>query len=169
MDFTFEMNLDRSFVERKGYEILDILSDIGGIQGILYSFFAIILSFLNYKNFDIYMASRLFKIKKPASEEDEFMTYFERSDYFNVNKIGNLRQYAMDILPARLVCCKRTRKERGIQLAQDAMDREIDIIELIKSQRYFKLVIKHLLSPEMRMKIKERSRYIRIDPDETVE
>ena len=50
------------------------------------------------------------------------------------------------------------------------MDREIDIIELIKSRRYFKMAIKHLLpSSKMRMKLKERSRYIKIDPDPKLE
>ena len=45
------------------------------------------------------------------------------------------------------------------------MEKEIDIIELIKSRRFFKLALKHLLTKEMRMQLKERSRYLLIDPE----
>ena len=45
------------------------------------------------------------------------------------------------------------------------MVKEIDVIELIKSRRFFKLALKHLLTKEVRMQLKERSRYICINPD----
>ena len=45
------------------------------------------------------------------------------------------------------------------------MDDEIDIIEMIKSRRYFKEALRKLMSAEKRMKLKEKSRYIMIDPD----
>ena len=70
------MNLSLRYVERSGYQIIDLLSDAGGMQSIIMSLFSFFLAFLNYKHFDSFMASRLFKIKKPASDEDEFMTYF---------------------------------------------------------------------------------------------
>ena len=46
------------------------------------------------------------------------------------------------------------------------MDREIDIVEIIKSRRFFHLAIHKLLSYKDRLELKERSRYILIDPDE---
>ena len=45
------------------------------------------------------------------------------------------------------------------------MDREIDIIEMIKSRRFFHLAIHKLLSHKERVDLKERSRYSLIDPD----
>ena len=45
------------------------------------------------------------------------------------------------------------------------MNKEIDIIELIKSRRFLKIAIKKLLSDQFRMKLKQRSRYECIDPD----
>ena len=45
------------------------------------------------------------------------------------------------------------------------MDKEIDIIEIIKSRRFFKMAMRKLLSDKDRMDLKERSRYILIDPD----
>ena len=45
------------------------------------------------------------------------------------------------------------------------MDREVDIIELIKSSRFIKIALKHLLTNKKRMELKERSRYLCINPD----
>ena len=45
------------------------------------------------------------------------------------------------------------------------MDDEIDIIEMIKSRRFFKNAFRELMTSEKRMKLKEKSRYIMIDPD----
>ena len=45
------------------------------------------------------------------------------------------------------------------------MDKEINIIDIIKSRRFFTLALRKLLSYKDRMDLKERSRYIIIDPD----
>ena len=45
------------------------------------------------------------------------------------------------------------------------MDKEIDIVELIKSRRFLKMAIRKLLSDRVRMELKQRSRYQCIDPD----
>ena len=71
MDLQIEMNLNKVQVARNGYTILDVLSDVGGIQGLLQSFCWIIIGIWNYKNFDNYMASRLYKLKdKKKSDTD---------------------------------------------------------------------------------------------------
>ena len=36
MDISIEMNLDQTYVIRECYDILDLLSDVGGIQTIMY-------------------------------------------------------------------------------------------------------------------------------------
>lgn len=64
MDITFERNLDMVSIARDGYTVLDWISDIGGIQGILISAVAIILSFWNYNYLDNYLVSRLFRLGK---------------------------------------------------------------------------------------------------------
>ena len=70
----------------------------------------------------------------------------------------------MDCLPKCLVCCRQDYKQRGIAFAIEAMSQETDIIDMIKSIRFFKLALKKLLSKEERMKLKERGRYRFIDP-----
>lgn len=63
MDIMVEMNLDMGLLARSGYTFTDVLSDIGGIQSILFSLISIAVGFFNYNHFDTYMASRLFTIQ----------------------------------------------------------------------------------------------------------
>ena len=71
LNLLIDLNLDKHLTERENFQLLDFLGDIGGVQAILISFFQFILFFINYNHFDSSMASKLFKIKKPASGDDE--------------------------------------------------------------------------------------------------
>ena len=68
---------------RKCYNILDLLSEVGGMIGILLVLFSSVVSCFNYNNFDNYMVSRLFKIKKKDSETDHSDPYFQRADFID--------------------------------------------------------------------------------------
>lgn len=57
MDIQIEMNRDLIYVQRTGYTILEMLSDVGGVQAIVMSFMAFLVGICNYKHFDTYMAS----------------------------------------------------------------------------------------------------------------
>ena len=59
-DVTIEMNLDLRVISRDGYTLLDWVSDVGGVQGMLISASAFVLSILNFNYFDNYMVSSLF-------------------------------------------------------------------------------------------------------------
>ena len=61
MDVTIEMNLDLGVIQRESYNFLDVLSDIGGMQSIIITTFSLLIGIWNYKHFDSYMASKLFK------------------------------------------------------------------------------------------------------------
>ena len=93
------------------------------------------------------------------------MSSFEHSEYFQAPKHSNIKHYMMDSLPNRLICCRRSQKELLIQQAIEQMSKETDIIEMIKSRRYFNLALKKLLSTKERMTLKERSRYLCIDSE----
>ena len=67
---TFEMDLNVLQIERKVYTLFDMLSDVGGLTGILAIICQTICSLWNFNSFDNFMVSRLFKIKKPANEID---------------------------------------------------------------------------------------------------
>ena len=55
------MSLDQILIERTGYTVLDILSDVGGLQGIFVSVIMLFLSVLNHNDLDNYLVSKLFK------------------------------------------------------------------------------------------------------------
>ena len=131
-DLVFEMSFDQIAIERSNIEILDVFGDIGGVWSILISIFSGFLLIINHNHFDSFMASKLYKIKKETVEGVKYKSYFERSTFFKPSQCGNLRDYIIDCLPKRIVCCRRSRRERGIIKARTAMDREIDIVEIIK-------------------------------------
>ena len=62
MDITVEMNLDQLVVVREGYTFLDLLSDIGGLQGILFSSVGFFIAFCNYNMLDNYMVTKLYRL-----------------------------------------------------------------------------------------------------------
>ena len=49
-------------------------------------------------------------------------------------------------------------------MATTHLDTETNIVKIVKSRRYFKAALKMLLSRENRKQLKEKSRYISIDP-----
>lgn len=90
--FMFEMSLDLLVVARNGYNVLDLLSDVGGIESIIISGIGIFLSVFNYKHFDSYMVSQLYQSadNKP----------------FTPTKVSNIKLFCIDLLPSKLACCK---------------------------------------------------------------
>ena len=61
------MSLNLSQVERNVYTMFDMLSDIGGLSGILVSTFALMASIWNYLAYDNYLVSRLFIVRDEAA------------------------------------------------------------------------------------------------------
>ena len=90
--FMYEMSLDLLIVSRNSYTLLDILSDVGGIESIFVTCISLILSILNYKYFDSYMVSHLYQL--PDKEQ------------FTPTKTSNVKLFCIDLLPSWLTCCK---------------------------------------------------------------
>ena len=74
LSITLEMDLDVSHIERDVYTFFDMLSDVGGLTGILTTLFSFLASIWNFEALDDFMVSRLFKIKRPAEsfKADEY-------------------------------------------------------------------------------------------------
>ena len=70
MEISIEMSLDLEVIVRNSFTIMDLLSDIGGIEIILSLAFGFLVSILNHGYFDTFMASRLFKIKKQDDDKN---------------------------------------------------------------------------------------------------
>lgn len=142
------MNSDLTVVQRSGYTILDVLSDIGGFLGFLTASINFLLSILNYQHLDNYLVTRLFTAKAGSS-----LAQFEFHSW------DNLKYFCIDnILPAKLVCCSKTRKEEAIQKARATLEKEKDVVKLIKFRRFVKLALEQLLQPQVFREIKSKSR-----------
>lgn len=55
------MNLDLLEVQRSGYTILDVLADVGGLDGILVQFSSLVIGILNFNTLESYLVSKLYK------------------------------------------------------------------------------------------------------------
>lgn len=61
-DLTIEMNMNLELIQRNGYTVLDLLSDIGGILEIMTIVISYFLAFWNYNYFENFLVTRLFKL-----------------------------------------------------------------------------------------------------------
>ena len=78
------MNLNVMQYERQVYTIFDMLSDVGGLIGIMMSLLGFICAWWNYNQFDNFMVSRLFKIKKTVDEIKPGTEYFNKSEFIKL-------------------------------------------------------------------------------------
>ena len=149
MDILIEMNQDLWIIQRTSYKISDVLTDIGGMSSCIVSAFSVFLHFWNYKNFQNYMASRLFKIQERiTSSKDKRKKSFQAiGEFIKPTRFCNIGHFLMDLVPhkCRRCCCRKTRAQRCIDNALSIMDDEINIVEIVKSRRYFKIALQSLL------------------------
>ena len=90
MDVTIEMNLDLGIIQRTGYNVLDVLSDIGGIQSMIITTLSCFIGIWNYKYFDTYLASKLYKIKTKVDGG------YGKPKFITPNRYCNIGNYFMD-------------------------------------------------------------------------
>ena len=159
MDITFELDLDRKFIMRKSYNFLDLLSEVGGMIGILTVIFSSVVSSFNYNNFDNYMVSRLFKVKKVDSETFQSDPYFQRADFIDHSNYHNFLHYFNSKIPCKnslccCKCCRKNRAQRGMDIAREKIYKEINIVEIIKKLRYVTDALRYLIPEKKRFQIK---------------
>ena len=116
------MNYDQILIERTGYTIMDFLSDVGGLQGILISAVSVTLSILNHNYLDNYLVSKLYKSDSIA---------------LMASSTDSIREFCFsNCMLRRLSCCRKKRKQVAIEHARSSLEKEIDIVKLIRSQRF---------------------------------
>ena len=64
-----------------------------------------------------------------------------------------------------MICCKLNREERAFEKAREKLEKELNMIELLKSLRYHHLALKKLLPADVRFSLKEQTRHVMVDPD----
>ncbi len=145
--------------------MLDLFSDIGGFHGMLILSLAMISNIWNHNNFANFLVSRLFKISRPKNEADSEEIYFKKTEFIDTGNFPYFLECFRSLIPRSEKCCKLNRREIAMKKARQKLEQEINIIEIVKSWRYFSRAIHHLLPEKKREHFKERSRYIAIDPD----
>ena len=53
-----------------------------------------------------------------------------------------------------MICCKLNREERAFEKAREKLEKELNMLELLKSLRYHDLALKKLLSADIRFSLK---------------
>ena len=122
----------------------------------------------NFNFFDNHMVTRLYKMEKSEADKQVYKKYFERSDFMHPRKLYNPREYLLSKVPKKFkccACCRPSRLEKGFERGRELLTKETNIIEIIKSRRYFTRALRLLLTKDQRMRLKERSRYISLNPD----
>ena len=156
------MNLDLRVIQRTSYTLFDILSDVGGIQGILISGISVLLNIWNYNYLDSYLVSQLFKIApNPNDLESETPVDITSSKNCSIKEF-----FIKSVLPRKLVCCRRNRKQLAMNEARKALEKEVDILEIIKSRRFFHIALRHLLKPALHEEFEARSKFFEINTDQ---
>ena len=74
------------------------------------------------------------------------------------DKWGILSFCIEKILPRKMVCCHQSRKQIALNKARESLEKEVDVLKLIRSRRFVHLALKHLLEPPLRKEFKARSR-----------
>ena len=111
MDVTIEMNLNLGFIQRTSYNVLDVLSDIGGIQSIILTTFSVLMSILNYKHFDSYMASKLYKLKAPSESNNGSSSHSSQPSYIIPTRFCNVGHYLINLIPKKCHCLSRKQRK----------------------------------------------------------
>ena len=84
--------------ERSGYTLLDLLSDVGGLQGILISGISLILSIFNHNHLDNFLVFKLF-------------TSAEKDAPLRTSSTDSIREFFLDkCIPTKLACCAKKHK-----------------------------------------------------------
>ena len=112
INVTFEMSFSLVKYFRTVYTYFDLLSDVGGLTGMFFSIFAIIVSFWTYNSFDNLMVSKLFKMKRESVENadgSEKSRKFTDSSYLKMSHFPFCKELIIAWTPGCFVCCKLTR------------------------------------------------------------
>ena len=143
---TIERNFDIWQYERSVYTLLELISDVGGFTSALLVMLALTAQTWNFNNLDNFMVSRLFKIKKTKEEIAEHPEeFFNQSDFIRVGNFPYFKEWFKRMIPKKCWFCKQSRREIALKLARDKLDKEINIIEMVKSWRYYEQAFKYLL------------------------
>lgn len=106
LDITIEMNLNQVVIARDGYTLLDFISDIGGMQGMLISGAAMLLAIWNYHYAENLLVSKLYRLSSRSLTE-EGIKVGKQALVLKKFPLINICDFICEKLPHSLQCCFR--------------------------------------------------------------
>ena len=155
----FELNPDMIEITRDVYTFLDLLSDIGGMQGMLIGLVAQFFVYWEYNQLENYMISKLYGVKRGNKSHnlDNLSDLGLSDSALKVHCLDGPRQLCSSLLFClyRLCFKKRGRSSRmqAFKEARSKLQAEINIVDIITSRRYFHEALKHLLPEAKRLQL----------------
>ena len=81
------------------------------------------------------------------------------------SQMENIKQYCIGIMPRKLVCCPKNRRQVAMENARASLEKEVEIMKMIQSKRFVHLALKHLLDPVLRKELKIQSKVREINTE----
>ena len=160
MAIGLELSANQVHHERTILTLLDVLSDLGGLVEVVFVAFSLVLSVFNYKNLTNYMASQLFRI---APKRDS-----ENSKELKPTLFCNIAEFCMDKF-LKFPCCRKRGRWRAMQRARKLLQKDMNIIEIMRLILYLRVVVDKVLSPEEKARVLKQHKYRLVeDQDEKV-
>ena len=111
---TVEMNLNLMTYERSLYTLFDLLSDVGGLSGILFTMFGAVITLWNFNSLNNLLVSDLFNFKTPSAHETVTGRKKAGVEGIKKSRMPYCREQLICCLPRKCTACCRGRKERAM-------------------------------------------------------
>lgn len=147
------MNPDLPVLIRNNYSVLDVMSDVGGLAEVLFRFIYVILALLNYNHLTSYLTAKLFKAEPSSSDSKK-----EEEPPLKPTKFGNVKEMLFELLPKGCIRCCIDKRSKTMLAGWEGLNKEKDIVSILRSLRYYKKAIRFLIADrDIRKKLKQES------------
>ena len=157
LDVTVEMNLNQVVTAREGYNLFDLLSDVGGMQGLLISGCAVWLGIWNYHFLDNFLVTKLYRLSTAELTKQESIAGKQHL-VFNANPLRSISDYFCEMLPNKWQCCDRhSQQSRGLKKGRFTLQKETNVCTIVRQLRFFEKAINTLISKRQRKSLWKES------------
>lgn len=147
---TIERDLHLTELQRTTYNFFDFVSDLGGLSGFLFPFFAVVVNIWSFNSFDNTMVSKLFRIqtKQPPQEKVvDSQSLSETTEPIVLDQRPNCCDFLRSFCGC-MFCCKRSRQSRVLLKARHQLNQEIDVYFIVRLHRFLYAAVVDLLSED---------------------
>ena len=95
------------------------------------------------------------------ANDDSGLEIFTPSKWFNLIELSTDK---LCILCRKRGVCRRKGKHKLVEKTRRRLEQEVNIIDIVKRQRYFLMALKHLLPQMKRQQLLEKSSYLYFYP-----